>query len=99
MLYKSVFNKALNSKRSSCKQAARKIVLPALMTMETDEFFRIEELCKLRRSTTEREMDAFYWFFGLYLECVCGKKANQFFRIEELCKLRRSTTEREMDAF
>ena len=75
MLYKSVFNKALNSKRSSCKQAARKIVLPALMTMETDEFFRIEELCKLRRSTTEREMDAFYWFFGLYLECLCGKES------------------------
>jgi hypothetical protein len=34
MLYESVFNKALNSKRCSCKQAARQIVLPALMTME-----------------------------------------------------------------
>jgi hypothetical protein len=49
LLYESVFNEALNSKRSSFKQAARKIVLLALMMMATDEFFTIEELCKLRR--------------------------------------------------
>ena len=39
------------------------------------EFFTIEELCKLRRSTSEREMKVFYWFFGSFMECVCGKKA------------------------
>jgi hypothetical protein len=31
MLYESLYNKALNSKRSSCEQAARKIMLPALI--------------------------------------------------------------------
>ena len=75
ILYESVFNEALNSKRSSCEQAARKIVIPALKKMDADEFFTIKELCKLRRSTTEKEKEAFYWFFGSFLECVCGKKA------------------------
>jgi hypothetical protein len=33
------------------------------------------ELCKLRRATTEREHKAFFWFFGTYLECVCGRRS------------------------
>jgi hypothetical protein len=75
MLYETVFNEALNTKRSSCEQAGGKIVMEALTTMKTDEFYRIDELCKLRRSTTRREKEAFYWFFGSFLECVSGKKA------------------------
>jgi hypothetical protein len=34
--------------------------MEALTTMKPDEFYPIEELCKLRRSTTRREKDAFY---------------------------------------
>jgi hypothetical protein len=76
VLYESAFNEALNTKRSACEQAGGKIVIEAMATMNPDEeFFTIEELCKLRKSTTEREMKAFYWFFASFLECVCGKKA------------------------
>lgn len=76
MLYESVFNEALNTKRSACEQAGGKIVIETMAMMNPDEeFFTIEELCKLRRSTTEREKKAFYWFFGSFLDCVCGKKA------------------------
>jgi hypothetical protein len=74
-LYESVFNDALNTKRSACEQAGGKIVKELLKTMDPDELFTVEELCKLRRSTTEREKQAFYWFFSTFLECVCGKKA------------------------
>ncbi len=49
--------------------------MEALTTMKPDEFYTIEELYKLRRSTTKREKEASYWFFGSFLECVCGKKA------------------------
>lgn len=75
-IYESVFNDALNTKRSACEQAGGKIVKAFLKTMADDEYwYTIEELCKLRRSTTEREVQAFYWFFSQFLECVCGKKA------------------------
>jgi hypothetical protein len=36
------------------------------------KLFTIEELCKLRRAETEREMEAFFWFIGEFLESVCG---------------------------
>jgi hypothetical protein len=76
MLYETVFNETLNAKRSSCEQAGGgKIVMEALTTMKTDEFYTMEELYKLRRSFTRREKEAFLWFFGSFLECVCGKKA------------------------
>ena len=74
MLYESVFNNALNTKRSSCKQAGGKIVRESIATFREqgeEEFFTIDELCKLRRATTERERKAFFWFFGSFLECVC----------------------------
>jgi hypothetical protein len=35
-------------------------------------YFTIEEFCKLRRAKTEREKRSFFWFFDLFLECVCG---------------------------
>lgn len=75
-VYETVFNDALNTKRSACEQAGGKIVKEALQSMGPDRsLFTVEELCKLRRSTTEREIHAFYWFFSTFLECVCGKKA------------------------
>ena len=37
-----------------------------------EEFFTFEEFCKLRRSTSDREETAFFWFFNNFLECVCG---------------------------
>jgi hypothetical protein len=58
-----VFNDALNTKRSACKQAGGKIVKVALQSLGSDCFlFTVEELCTLRRSTTKREIHAFYWF-------------------------------------
>jgi hypothetical protein len=74
-LYESVFNDALNTKRSACEQAGGKIVKDMLTMTDPDELFTVEELCKLRRSITEREKQAFYWFFSTFIECVCGKKA------------------------
>ena len=75
MLYETVFNEALNTKWSSCEQVGGMIVLEALTSMKTDEFYTIEELYKLRRLTTRREKEAFYWFFGSFLEHVSGMKA------------------------
>jgi hypothetical protein len=74
MLYESVFSESLNTKRSSCEQAGGKIVRESIVIFKDqgeEEFFTIDELCKLRRATTERERKAFFWFFGTYLECVC----------------------------
>jgi hypothetical protein len=34
----------------------------------------MDEFCKLRRATTEREKHALFWFFDLFLECVCGAR-------------------------
>ena len=36
--------------------------------------FTIEELCKLRWAETKREKEAFFWFFGEFLESVCGAR-------------------------
>ena len=76
MLYESVFNEALNTKRSSCEQSGGKIVRETIAKFKLtgEELFTMDELCKLRRATTERELQAFYWFFGTYLECVCGRR-------------------------
>ena len=76
MLYESCFNHALNTKRSSCEQAggilARKAV--AEFKQRGELFYSIDEFCKLRRATTEREKRAFFWFFDSFLECVCGAR-------------------------
>ena len=75
MLYDSVFNEALNTKRSSCEQAAGRIVRDSIAQLENpDDFFTFEELCKLRRATTERERNAFFWFFGKFMDSVCGRR-------------------------
>ena len=99
MLYESVFNEALNTKRSACEQAGGKIVMETLATLQTadTDFFTIDELCKLRRSTTERERQAYYWFFGTFIECVCGKKAwgkAKFIHLISRAKVNNATTER-----
>ena len=39
-----------------------------------DDFFTIEELCKLRRARTEQEREAFFWFFGTFMDSVSGKR-------------------------
>ena len=65
MLYESVFNEALNTKRSSCEQSGGKIVRSTIAKLELpgEAVFTMNELTKLRRATTERELQAFYWFF------------------------------------
>ena len=75
-IYESTFNDALNTKRSSCEQSGGRIVRDSLAIFRESgqALFTIDELCKLRRSETEREMEAFHWFYGTYLECVCGKR-------------------------
>lgn len=76
MLYESVFNHALNSKRSTCEQAGKAIMMRELRKFKADgiAMYTIEELQKLRRATTEREIEAFIWFFAKFVECVCGLK-------------------------
>jgi hypothetical protein len=75
MLYESVFNEALNTKRSSCEQAAGKIVRETIAQMENpNEFYTMNEICKLRRATTERERNAFFWFFGTFMDSVSGRR-------------------------
>ena len=76
MVYTSTFNDALNQKRSLYKQAGGGIVRETIALFKElgKELFTTEELCKLRRSDMEREKDAFFWFFGTFLESVCGKR-------------------------
>ena len=33
-----------------------------------------DEVSKLRRANTDRERKAFFWFFGMFLECVSEKR-------------------------
>ena len=73
MLYVSVFNETLNPKWSSCEQSSGKIVRQAVAKNELtagEDFFNTDELCKLKRATTEGKMQAFYWYFGTFLKCV-----------------------------
>jgi hypothetical protein len=65
MLYESAFNDALNTKRSSCEQAGKKLPSKPLPILEYngEYFYTIDEFCKLRGATTEREQRAFFWFF------------------------------------
>ena len=37
--------------------------------------YSIDMLCRLRQSQTVEEKEAFLWFAGELLECVCGKRA------------------------
>ncbi|KAI2509866.1 hypothetical protein MHU86_4577 [Fragilaria crotonensis] len=75
-IYVSTFNDALNTKRSSCEQLGGRIVRESLTIFKESgkDFFIIDELCTLQRSETEREKEAFFWFYGTFLECVCGKR-------------------------
>jgi hypothetical protein len=76
MLYESVFNEALNTKRSSCEQSGGKIVKESIAKFAEsgEDFFTVDELSTLRRAKTDRERKAFFWFFGTFLECVCGRR-------------------------
>jgi hypothetical protein len=75
MLYESASNEALHAKRSNCDQAGGHIVRKKIAEMKDngEEFFTIEELCKLRRYSNKREKKAFFWFVAsLLMECICG---------------------------
>ena len=76
MLYESCFNHALNTKRSSCEQTGGALARKAIAEFKQrgEEFYSFDEFCKLRRATTEREKNAFFWFFDTFLECVCGAR-------------------------
>ena len=73
VVYESAFNDSLNAKRSTCETAGRMIVvdktIPAFKE-QGKELFTIEELW----AETEREKEAFFWFFGEFLSCVVGKR-------------------------
>ena len=66
----------MNSKRSFCEQAGKNIMMKELKRFKEEgiSMFSIDELQKMRRATTEREKKAFLWFYGTFLECVCGLK-------------------------
>ena len=68
-------NFAFNSKQSTCETAGKKCVVDEMWSKfkkQGKKLFTIEELCKLRQAETEREMEAFFWFFGKFSESVCG---------------------------
>jgi hypothetical protein len=82
-VYKGCVMDALNIRRSNCDQTGGKIV-HRYMTMCCDgnddpnlvvNFFTLDSLCKLRRSITQEEKTAFRWFFGEFLDCVCGRRS------------------------
>ena len=86
MLYESAFVEALNSKQSLCEQGGKKIAESFLLWLDDmDEFFTMEELCKtLQLAMTIREKEAFCWFFGEFLECVCGTRVWGVLKFTEL---------------
>ena len=68
---------ALNTKRSTCEQAAKKIVYKTLDrkdNLNTTNSYTIQELSKLRSAETEREKEAFQWFIGEFVESVTGQR-------------------------
>ena len=79
-MYKTIVMGALNTKRSTCEQSAQEAAMKLLKTKNhVDEVdpppYSMETLCKLRQSQTDDEKEAFIWFAGELLECVCGKRA------------------------
>jgi hypothetical protein len=76
MTYKTVFNKALNSKRNSCELAGGKIVWKTIAKFEESgkDFFTIDELTKQRRVNTDCKRKALFWFYGTFLECMSGSR-------------------------
>jgi hypothetical protein len=38
-----------------------------------EEFFRLDEFCKLRQATTDRERKAFFWFFNSFFSVFAGQ--------------------------
>jgi hypothetical protein len=79
-LYKTCVLGSLNSKRSSCQQAAADCVKALLKAKQhRDEVapppYSVDMLGKLRQSQSDQEKEAFIWFTDSLLECVCGKIA------------------------
>ncbi len=78
LTYQCTFKAALNQKRRTCELSGKKIVIKAINEVFKNceqEFFTFDKVCKLRRATTDRERQAFFWFFDSFLECVCGASA------------------------
>jgi hypothetical protein len=79
-LYKTCVLGSLNSKRSSCQQAASDCV-KALLKAKSHENevepppYSVDMLCKLCQSQTPEDKKAFLWFTDSLLECVCKKIA------------------------
>jgi hypothetical protein len=78
-VYKTCVLQSLNTKRSTCEQAGAKITRELLIAKNhpigsREPPYSVETLCKLRRSRTEYEREAFHWFIGEFLECVSGRR-------------------------
>jgi hypothetical protein len=79
-MYKTIVMGAFNTKRSTCEQSAQEAAMKLLkIKNHVDEVdlppYSMDTLCKLRQSRTAEEKEAFLWFAGELLECVCGKRA------------------------
>lgn len=78
-IYKTCVLQSLNTKRSTCEQAGAKIARELLIAKNhpigsREPPYSVETLCKLRRSRTDHEREAFHWFVGEFLECVSGRR-------------------------
>jgi len=79
-IYKTCVVGSLNTKRSTCEQAAAEAVMKLLkIKNHVDEVepppYSMDILCKLRQSQSDLEREAFLWFAGELVECVSGKRA------------------------
>jgi hypothetical protein len=81
-MYKTIATRALNTKRSTCKQLASEAVMKLQKIKDNKDevepptyYFQVV-LCKLRQSQTpEEKEEAFLWFVGEFLQTVCGNRA------------------------
>ena len=81
-LYTTCVTGSINSKRSTCEQAGRKIVRNLLIEKQHKKDngvppYYMDSLVKLRRSYkgSAADLEAFVWFFGNFLDCVSGARA------------------------
>ena len=79
-MYKTIVSGVLNTKQSTCEQLALEAVMKLLKIKDhKDEVepppHSFQVLCKLCRSQTPDEKEAFLWFVGEFLQTECGKRA------------------------
>ena len=66
----SSYMKALESRLQRIADGGAEEPTPIKETLLT-----VQEILTMRRATTPRELEAQYWFYETFLECIAGKRA------------------------